>query len=443
MMNKSNLTSGSIARGLIMFAIPYLISSFLQTFYGLADLFVIGIFCGAEATTAVSIGSQITHMLTVVIVGLAMGSVVNIANAVGENNERRCSAIIGNTISVFLIFALALMLVLILGVDPILGLLSTPEEAYALTRDYALICFYGVPFIVAYNVISSIFRGLGDTRTPMYIVAFAGVINVALDFLLIGPCHMQAAGAAVATIAAQAISVIVSVLVLIKKRLGIELEAKDLRIDRTITGKLLGVGVPIAVQEGLIQISFLAITAIVNSRGVVAAAGVGIVEKLISFLFLVNSSMLSSVSAMVAQNIGAGKPERGRKALFVGLAVSVSFGLVVAIIVQFAAEPIVGLFTADAAVITMGGQYFRSYVIDCIFAAVHFCFSGYFSGCEKSMYSFIHNMISVILIRIPGAYLTSIWFPDTLYPMGWAAPLGSLLSACICIGLFVHMEKRK
>lgn len=444
MNEKNNLTTGNVERVLLRFVLPYLLSCFMQTFYGMADLFVVGQFYGSEVTTAVSIGSQVTHMLTVIIVGLAMGATVRIGRAVGAGDKKAASRTMGTTIVLFSVFALVLTVVLLLVTNPVIRVMMTPQEAVADTRNYLWICFAGVPFIVAYNVISSVFRGAGDSRSPMYFVAVACVLNILLDFLLIGGFGMRAAGAALATICGQAVSVFLAIWVMRRKDLGFSLTRRDIRIHRGVFADILKVGVPVAMQDGLIQVAFVVITIIANSRGLVAATSVGIVEKLISFLFLVPSAFLSAISAITAQNMGAGKPERARQSLRYGLLITVSWGLLCCLYHQFFPETLVGLFTKDPTVLSAGASYMRAYSFDCVFAAVHFCFSGYFCGEGKSGISFLHNMVSILLMRVPGAYLASIYFPETLYPMGWAAPLGSLLSALICVGFYmVEIRKRK
>ena len=444
MNRQTSLTTGSVFQNLLRFSIPYLLSCFLQTFYGLADLFITGRFNGADMISGVSIGSQLMHMITVMLVGLAMGSTVLIGRNIGSESRKEAQRSIGNSIVLFAgvaVLTTALFLALRL---PILHALDTPEEAMGPTGDYTLICFIGIPLIIAYNVISSIFRGLGDTKSPMIFVAVAGVINIILDYILIGPFGMGARGAAVATVAAQGCSVLFALFMLRKIDLGIKLQREDLRPDPAVIRHIVSIGMPIALQDGLIQISFLVITAIANGRGVNVAAAVGIVEKIISFLFLVPSAMLSSVSVLAAQNAGAGQHDRSRKTLRIGILICVIFGSAVWLASQFSARQILTLFAAsEPEVITLGGQYLRSYTFDCIFAGVHFCFSGFFSAYEKSIYSFIHNMISVILIRIPGAYLAGVFFPATLYPMGLAAPCGSLLSVLICLGLYRYGRKKE
>lgn len=415
---QKDLTGENVLGSLIRFALPYLLSCFLQTFYGLADLFITGQYNGTDAISAVSIGSQITHMLTVVIVGLAMGTTVVIGRAVGAGQARRTSAAIGNTISLFSIFSVFATIILIFSVNAITAAVSTPPEAVLQTRQYLTICFAGVPFITAYNVISSIFRGLGDSKSPMYFVAAAGIINIFLDFLFLGPFHMGAAGAALATVIAQAVSVLLAFVSLRRAQSGFQFSAGDLRFEKSVLASLLKVGLPIAFQDGFIQISFLVITAIANRRGVTAAASVGIVEKIICFLFLVPSAMLSSVSAVAAQTLGAGKHDRGRKALRYGVCICIAFGSAAALLCQFFAPSILGMFARhDAAVIEMGSQYLKAYVFDCVFAGVHFCFSGYFCAYGAASISFLHNLLSILLVRIPGAYLASVFFPQTLYPM--------------------------
>ena len=441
-MTGINLTQGPLLPKMMAFAIPYLLACFLQTFYGMADLFITGLFNGAAPITAVSIGSQLMHMLTVIIVGLAMGTTVSISRAVGGGDMKEASCCIGSSVLLFALFSLV-STVLLLSSDLILSCLKTPAEAWEDTRAYLLICFAGIPFIVAYNVLASIFRGLGDTRTPMYFIALAGLINLLLDYIFIGPMAMGAAGAAAATILSEAVSVLLCLLYLRFANLGLSLTRKDFSFDALRMKTLLAIGLPISCQDGLIQISFLIITAIANSRGVEVAAAVGIVEKIISFLFLVPSAMLSTVAAFAAQNAGAGNDERGRQALLCGISVCIIFGLFTTLIVHFCAEWVISLFVShEPEVVRLGGEYFRTYVIDCIFAGIHFCFSGYFSAYGKSIYSFLHNMISIVTVRVPGTYLAILLFPETLSPMGLAAPMGSLLSAIICMGLY-HWRFRR
>lgn len=440
---KRELTSGSVMKNLLFFSLPYLLSFFLQTLYGMADLLIIGQYGGVADTTAVSVGSQVMHMLTVMIVGLAMGATVNIGQAIGGRDNRRAALFTGNTVTLFMGLSSVLTLLLLVLRRAIVSAVSTPADAAAGTVDYLTICFIGIPFITAYNIISAVFRGMGDSKSPMYFIAVACAANIALDYLFIGVLGMGPAGAALGTVLSQAISVIISLIVIKRRSTGLALTKADIRPNKQIIGKILKIGIPVAMQDGFIQIAFMVITVIANRRGLNDAAAVGIVEKIIGFLFLVPSSMLSAVSALGAQNIGAQKPERARKTLLYAIFIAAGFGGTVAVIMQFLSSGAVSLFTDSAVVTRLGGEYLRGYAWDCLFAGIHFAFSGYFCACGKSGISFMHNMIAILLVRIPGAYFMSSMFPGTLYPMGLATAAGSLLSAIICAAAFIILIKKE
>lgn len=439
---EKNLTTGSVLKTVLSFSLPYLLSYFLQTLYGMADLFIIGQFNGVESTTAVSIGSQVMHMLTVMIVGLAMGSTVMIGQAIGAQKKEQASLAIGNTATLFMALSVALTAGLLFAVKPIVAVMSTPAEAAAKTVSYLTICFVGIPFITAYNIISSIFRGMGDSKSPMYFIAIACGANIVLDYLFIGGMGLGPAGAALGTTLSQTISVIVSLLIIRRRKTGIALGADNFKPCRKTMAGLLKVGVPIALQDGFIQIAFIVITVIVNKRGLNDAAAVGIVEKIIGILFLVPSSMLQTVSALCAQNIGAGKHERARLTLGYGCLMTVIWGTAAVVVMQLDAERFIGLFSDSREVVLMGGQYMRGYVWDSILAGLHFCFSGYFCAYGLSGISFAHNSISILCARIPLSYLASKYFVDTLFPMGLASTVGSGVSAVICVGVFFWMNRR-
>ena len=443
-----NLTTGSVFKNVIFFSLPYLLSYLLQTLYGMADLYIVGQFDPVASTTSVSIGSQVIHMLTVMIVGLAMGATVFIGQSVGSNDNNKASLGIGNTITLFMSVSVILTVILVVLVKPIVSIMATPNDAVSGTISYLTICFIGIPFITAYNVISAIFRGMGDSKSPMYFIAIACAANIGFDYLFMGALHMGPSGAALGTTISQAISVIISLIVILKKKTEIKLFKWSFKPQKSVTGQILKIGVPVALQDGLIQVAFIVITIIANHRGLNDSAAVGIVEKIMSFLFLVPSSMLSTVSALGAQNIGADKPERAVATLRYAVFIAVGFGIIVSLIIQFIAEPIVSLFTDasdanGAKVIKLGGQYLKGYVWDCVFAGVHFCFSGYFCAIGKSLLSFLHNIVAILLMRIPGVYLMSQMYPDTLFPMGLATASGSVISVIICFIAFFIIRRKQ
>lgn len=492
---EEKLTEGSVAGKLVAFSLPFLMANFLQTLYGMADLFIAGQFNGADVITAVSIGSQIMHMITVIIAGLAMGTTVLTARAVGAGKERDAGLCAGNSLLAFLIFSVFATAILFVFCPQIVALMHTPPEAVGETLSYLGICFLGIPFISLYNSVSAVFRGAGDSKRPLYFVAASCLVNIILDIVFIGPLALGSRGAALATVLSQAFSAFLAAFVLFARgkrgacggacggasggavggdgasggadgRSGacggtdgrggatggtggargssgacVRILRGDFRMDAKVLKALLQIGLPVSAQDGFIQVSFLVITIIANSRGLSVAAAVGIVEKIICFLFLVPSSMLSAISALAAQNMGASLHARARHTLYAGMAIASAFGALFALAFQFASVPFVSLFTHDAEVVQLGGQYLRSYVFDCFFAAFHFAFSGFFCAYGYSLLSFFHNTVSILLVRIPGAYLAAKYFPGTLYPMGWAPAIGSLLSSLICLGFYLLLKR--
>lgn len=407
----------------------------------MADLYITGQFNGVDSITAVSNGSQVMHMLTVIIVGLAMGTTVIIGKAIGGNKLDNAGRAIGNTITLFMGIAIVMTIVFLIAAKLIVLLIGVPQEAVAGTVRYLIICFIGIPFITAYNIISSIFRGLGDSKSPMYFIGISCVTNITLDYVFIGLCDLGPSGAALGTVLSQTFSVIVAFISIRKRKTGIKLVKEDFIPDRKVLGEILKVGIPVAVQDGCIQVAFIIITVIANHRGLDDAAAVGIVEKMISAIFIIPSSMLATVSALSAQNIGAGKYDRAAKTLKYATMITSVYGVFMAVIMQVLAAPLLALFTKDAAVVVLGTQYMKGYIIDSIFAGVHFCFSGYFAAYGKSYIGFMHNIISITFVRVPGSYLASKLFGDTLFPMGLAAPAGSLLSVIICVCAYIYLKR--
>lgn len=441
-MNGKDLTQGSIIGNITTFSLPYMLAYFLQILYGLADLFVIGQYCGVDSTTAVSNGAQVMYMVTVVLIGLAMGTTVLTARAIGAKDPVRTRAVVGNTVTMFAIIAVVLMVVLLCLRGWIVGVMDTPAEALNGMEHYLTICFIGIPFIIAYNIIASIFRGLGDSKSPMYFVAVACVVNIILDYFFIGVLELGAMGAALGTTLSQAASVLFALCYIRRHKGMLDISRSDLRPQPDVIKLILKIGLPIAIQDGFIQISFLAITVIANGRGLVDAAAVGIVEKFIGLVFIVPSAMLSTVSAISAQNIGANKMPRAKQTLRTAILITSVYGLVVSITLQFIPQVAVGLFTSDSQVLAQGSDYLRGYVWDCIFASIHFCFSGFFTACGYALISFLHNSLSIVCARVPLAWLSSMLYPDTLYPMGLSTCTGSFISCLICIGAYWWLKRK-
>lgn len=437
-----DLTKGSINKNLLRFVVPYLFSCFMQTFYGLVDLIIVGQYSGTASTSAVAIGSQAIHMLTVIIAGLAMGCTVKIARSVGENNLEDARDSVKTAGVFFSICAIVTTVILLISTKGIVEILFTPSEAKIETINYLRISFIGVPFIFAFNIISGIYRGAGDSRRPMYFALISSLVNIILDYVLVAVLRLGASGAAIGTVISQALSSVIALIYIIVKPFAFMSTGKT-KYNSRVLKNILRNGLPISFQDGLIQIAFIVITVFANKRGVIDSAAVGVAEKLICFYFLVPSAFLSAISAITAQNTGAGKPDRAIKTLKTGLLICVIYASFIAAINILFPEFFIGLFTNEAEVIKAGASYLRPYATDTIFASIHFCLSGYFCGVGRSELSFVHNIISVVAVRIPGSLLGSILFPMTLLPMGMAAPLGSLLSVFICLAFYRRIKRNE
>lgn len=438
-MNKGNqvflrneLLDGKISTALLKFAAPFMVSSFLQALYGAVDLFVVGQFSGSAAVSAVAVGSQVMQTITGIILGISTGGTVLIARRIGEKNPRRAASAVGSLTVLFVILAALLTPLMILFTNKAVGLMETPVKAVADARQYIFICSCGVPFIIGYNAVSGIFRGIGDSKTPVYFITIACAVNVAGDFILAGGLRMGAAGAAIATISAQTVSFLAFIVYMKKKGLPFEFGRKDIRLRKDDTCAILKVGFPLALQDALVNVSFLVITAIVNTLGLVASAAIGVVEKIIVFAMLPTGAFASAVATMSAQNLGANQPKRARSSLRYGILYSLGIGILVCIFTQFFPEILPGIFSRDSAVIIAAGQYLRAYTIDCILVSFVFCINSYFSSYGKSLISFGHSMAATFGVRIPMTYIMSKYAGDSLYAMGLAAPAASLLSIIIC-----------
>lgn len=439
----SNLTKGKISTTLLKFAIPVLFASLLQALYGAADLFVVGQFSDSAAVSAVAIGSQVMQTITGIILGISMGGTVLIGRRIGEKNAEGTAKAIGLLSILFILFAIILTPLMFLATNSAISLMHTPLEAISFTRQYIIICSLGIPFIIGYNAVSGIFRGLGDSKTPVYFVLIACIVNIIVDVVLVGVLKFGAIGAAIATISSQAISFIISLIYMIKKGFSFEINKKHFKLDKESVKYILIVGFPLALQDALVNISFLIITAVINTMGLVASAAVGVVEKIIIFAMLPPTAFGSAVSAMTAQNIGAGEIKRAKTVLRYGIIYSLIFGVLAMIYSQLYPETLTSIFSNDINVVKVAGEYLKSFSIDCIMVSFVFCMNGYFSGQGKSTISLIHSLIATFGFRIPLTYFISRIDGVTLYELGLAAPISTFVSIIICFGYFYWQNRKE
>lgn len=440
--NKADFTQGSILKKLSLFMLPILGALILQAAYGAVDLLVVGRFGSTEGLSAVSTGSQILNLVTFVVTQLAMGVTVLIARYLGEKKPEQIGAVLGGAAVVFTILSVGMFILLVGFAQPISTLMQAPQEAIGLTVRYVKICGGGIFFIVAYNLLSAIFRGLGDSRSPLLFVLVACVINIAGDLLLVAGFHMDAAGAAIATVLAQAVSVVLAIAMLVKKKLPFSIRKADFRLN-TQCRKFLGIGLPLALQEFLTQLSFLALCAFVNRLGLTASSGYGVASKIVNFAMLIPSALMQSMASFVAQNIGAGNRKRAKQSMMTGIGIGLVFGCAVFALVMLKGDALAGIFSTDAEVVQKGFEYLKGFAPETIVTAVLFSMVGYFNGSNKTLWVMIQGLVQTLLVRLPFAYFMSIQPNASLTKIGFAAPASTMVGIILNIGFYVYLERKE
>lgn len=438
--DKADFTQGNILEKLVAFMMPILGALILQAAYGAVDLLVVGRFGSTSGLSAVSTGSQVLNLVTFVVIQFAMGITVLIARYLGEKRPERIGAVIGGGAVVFTMMSVALFIAMVGFARPISVLMQAPAEAVDLTASYVRICGAGIFFIVAYNLLSAIFRGLGDSKSPLLFVLVACIVNIIGDLVLVAGLHMDAAGAAIATVTAQALSVVFAVMLLLKKDLPFAITKKDFRLNPQCR-KFLKIGLPLALQEFLTQISFLALCAFVNRLGLEASSSYGVACKIVNFAMLVPSSLMQSMASFVSQNIGAGKKKRAKQSMFTGIGVGLAVGCVVFVLVLFKGDVLCSVFSTDAAVIQNGFAYLKGFAPETLVTAILFSMVGYFNGNNKTVWVMTQGLIQTLLVRLPLAYFMSIQPNASLTKIGLAAPVATTVGIFLNIGFFIYLNR--
>lgn len=438
----ADFTQGSILKKLVAFMIPILGALILQAAYGAVDLIVVGRYGSTSGLSGVSTGSQVLNLVTFAVTQLAMGITVLIARYLGEKRPQEIGSVIGGATLVFAGISIVLFILMVGFAHPISVLMQAPEEAVDLTTMYVRICGGGIFFIVAYNVLSAIFRGLGDSKSPLLFVLVACIINIIGDLVLVAGFHLDAAGAAAATVLAQACSVVFAICILVKKHLPFTIARNDFKWNAQC-GKFLRIGLPLAFQEVLTQLSFLALCAFVNRLGLEASSGYGVACKIVNFAMLVPSALMQSLASFVSQNVGAGKEKRARQTLFTGIGVGLVVGCFVFCFVMFRGDLLAGIFTTDTAVIQRGYEYLKGFAPETIMTAFLFSMIGYFNGNNRTVWVMTQGMIQTLLIRLPFAYVMSIQPDASLTMIGLAAPVSTTVGVVMCAVYYWHMNRKK
>ena len=438
---KNDFTQGSILKKLAAFMLPILGALVLQAAYGAVDLLVVGRFGSTIGLSAVSTGSQVLNLVTFVVTQLAMGVTVLIARYLGEKKPELIGSVIGGAAVVFTLLSAVLFVVMVGFARSISVLMQAPAEAVALTASYVRICGSGIFFIVAYNLLAAVFRGLGDSKSPLLFVLVACVVNIIGDLVLVAGFHLDAAGAAIATVAAQAVSVVCAVVILLKKKLPFTIRKSDFRLNLQ-SRKFLSIGLPLALQEFLTQLSFLALCAFVNRLGLEASSGYGVACKIVNFAMLIPSSLMQSMASSVSQNMGAGNPKRAKKAMFTGIGIGLAFGCAMFALVFFRGDLLSNVFTTDAAVIQNAFAYLKGFAPETLATAVLFSMVGYFNGSDKTVWVMVQGLVQTLLVRLPMAYIMSIQPNASLTMIGLAAPTSTVVGIVLNVCFFLALERR-
>ena len=440
--DKNNFTEGNILKKLSLFMLPVLGALILQAAYSAVDLLVVGRFGSTAGLSAVSTGSQLMNLVTFMVTQLAMGATVLIARYLGEKKPERIGAVLGSATVVFAILATVLFVLLVFFAHPIAVLMQAPSEALGLTTRYVRICGMEIFFIVAYNMLAAIFRGLGDSKSPLLFVLVACLINIAGDLLFVAGFKMDAAGAAIATVMAQAVSVVLAIVILLKKDLPFTLKKSDFRLNPQCR-KFLQVGLPLALQEVLTQASFLALCAFVNRLGLTASSGYGVASKIVSFAMLIPSALMQSMASFVAQNVGASKPKRAKQAMFTGMGIGLVFGCAVFALVMLKGDMLAGIFSTDAEVVQKGFEYLKGFAPETILTAILFSMLGYFNGNNKTVFVMIQGLVQTLLVRLPMSYLMSIQPNASLTQIGLAASVSTAVGIVLNVGFYIYWNKKQ
>ena len=442
-MENNNFTEGAILPKLLKFMLPVLFAMFLQSLYGAVDLLVVGRFSDNAAVSAVSTGSQIVMTLTNILVSFSMGITVSVGQKIGQSRPKEAARTIGTGLIIFAVTGLLLTAVSVPGAEMLAKIMQAPEEAFSLTAGYIRICGGGFIIITAYNLLGSIFRGLGDSKTPLIAVGIACIFNVIGDLLFVAVFDLGSSGAALATVLAQLISVLLSLVMIRKKKLPFEFHRTDIRFNRTSAKAIFRIGTPIGLQDLLVGISFLVMLAIVNKTGLSASAGVGVAEKVCAFIMLVPAAFMQSMSAFVAQNHGAGRSDRAKQALKAGIAVSFAFGAVMFLVTFFRGDLLAGVFSNDHEAVINAWEYLKAYAIDCLLTCFLFCFIGYYNGIQKTTFVMIQGICGAFCVRIPVAFIMEHFGKGSLFLIGLATPCSTVLQITMCFIMYIHLSRQK
>ncbi|MDR1972841.1 MAG: MATE family efflux transporter [Treponema sp.] len=422
----NDLSRGNVLSQLVRFALPFLASNVIQSLYNVADMLIVGNFAGTESMSGVNIGGQVTFILTNTVIGLCMGATVLIGQYQGAGNQRalrRCTATI---ITLLVIMAAFITLGMLIFKRTVLGLIRTPPESYLESDRYLTVTVTGVIFIFAYNAFAGILRGMGNSKQPFYFVMVACAANIVLDLIFVAGFHWDAMGAALATVISQALCVVLCVIYMVRNDFQFDFKLRSFKIYGDQLALIFKIGLPTCIQNGVVSISFLFITTIVNMvGGVSASAAVGAFGKFNSFAFMPAQALSASVSAMSAQNFGANRVDRAVQSCRIGIVFSVIITWAFFVLVMLAPEAILRIFGDDPRMIRDGAAYARSFAWDLLIIPFVFCINGFLIGGGHTVFTMINSLLSSVILRVPVCYIFGITLGWGLKGVGMGAPVAS------------------
>ena len=409
----TNFTEGDILRHLLMFSIPMLLGNLLQALYNTVDSIWVGRFLGAHALAAVSVGFPIIFALIALVNGITMATTILVSQYYGAGQQERLAKTVTNSLILLAALGLLISAIGVIFRRPLLGLINTPPEIIDMASEYLAIFMAGIVGMFLYNAASSVLRGLGDSRTPLRFLAYATVLNIILDPLFIfglGPIPpMGVAGVALATIIAQGMSAVIALRYLYLKSGLLHFRPGILRLDWELTALTFRIGLPAGIQQVLVSMSAIVVNSAINGFGATVIAGFGAASRLDQFAFMPSMSISMAVSALVGQNLGAGKPERVAETVRWSTLLSAGITAIVSIVAILRPDILMVLFTKDQGVLAEGSRYLRYVSLSYIPMALMFTFGGVIRGAGDTVATMLLTLISLWVFRVPAAtYLSSI-----------------------------------
>ncbi|MCD8023819.1 MAG: MATE family efflux transporter [Lachnospiraceae bacterium] len=434
-----DLTEGSILRGLLVFAVPIVLTNIIQQFYSLVDLMVVGQFVGSTGTAGVSSGGEIADLVTPVATAFASAGQIYIAQLVGAKQIAQTKKSAGTLITLMLLMSLVFMVITLVFCTPILKLINCPEEAFDQARAYMLITAFGMPFIYGYNAVCGILRGMGESRRPLIFISVAAVTNIVLDVILVAVFKLEAAGTAVATTMAQVGSFVAAFYFMYKHKENFDFELKlsYFKIDPHSAEVILKQGLPQAIRSMLVRFSLLWVNANINSYGLTATATNGVGNKLQKFLDVFTTGLNQASSAMVGQNLGAKKQDRASKTVWCTLRCTLVVATCLTAMSLLIPRQVFGIFTKDEAVLEMGVFYMHMLIAHFFCSAVVTAFQSMVLGSGYASMNFMIGILDGVICKVGLSLIFVNIFNMGVYGYFWAVGFSRALPAVICFIFFM------